>query len=277
VDLSHSKPGQRPTGKNKRRWIALALLGCLAFGALAGFFAMLGGSDEAVETRAAVNRTASLETFPFTRKDFNTSPAVVDNRPRPKTTGGKLFDGKTDFLEVPHAAELEPTALTVEAWALPLSLPDKDEKRRWLVNKNVHEHQEGHYALMILGNQVGAYLNIGGGDGNKKEAWSRADLLKKDRWQHLAFTYDGFGLRVYHDGVEVALAVVDKQRVPGTTPLVIGRRQDGYDKSFFHGKLDDLRIYNRPLTEAELKLHFLRPDLVPDKNAEKGLVYSQRF
>jgi serine/threonine protein kinase len=280
VDLSPAKPGQRPAGKVKRRWLALALLGGVTFLGLVGVFAMLGGPEEAVEThaavgRTAVNRTVSPETFPFTRKDFST--AVADHRPRPKTAGGKLFDGKMDFLEVPHADALEPVSLTVEAWAYPLSLPEQDEKRRWLVNKNVHEHEQGHYALMILGNQVGAYLNIGGGDGNKSEAWSRGDLLKKDRWQHLAFTYDGFGLRVYHDGVEVALSVVDKQRVPGKTPLVIGRRQDGYDKSFFHGKLDDIRIYNRPLTEAELKLHFLRPDLVPDKAAEKGLVYSQRF
>ncbi|MBL8798599.1 MAG: protein kinase [Planctomycetia bacterium] len=278
VDLSSPKPPARPAGRGSKRWLVLALLAGVTFIGLVGFFFVLGGPEETAATRPAATHAhrSALETFPFTKRDLSTQ-VIGDTRPRPKTTGGKLFEGLKDFVEVPHADELEPASMTVEAWVYPLSLPEQDEKRRWLVNKNVHENTEGHYALMILGNQVGAYLNIGGGDGNKKEAWSRGDLLKKDRWQHLAFTYDGFGLRVYHDGVEVALAVVDKQRVPGKTPLVIGRRQDGYDKSAFHGKLDDIRIYNRPLAEAELKLHFARPDIVPDKNAEKGLVFLQRF
>ena len=56
--------------------------------------------------------------------------------------------------------------------------------------------------------------------------------------------------------------------------LVIGRRQDGYDKSFFHGKLDDVRIYNRALTEDEIKLPWMLPN---ENKPEKGLVFQKRF
>src|SRR5262249_8519783 len=159
---------------------------------------------------------------------------------------GKDFDGAKDFIEIPHDASLEPATITVEAWVNPAAFPDKDDKRWWLVNKNVHEHTEGHYALMINDKKVGAYVNIGGGECGAMALWCAADVLQVGKWQHMAMTWDGFNLRAFYDGKKVGLnpnTVVEKPRKPGDKPVVIGRRQDGYDKSFFHGKLDDIRIY----------------------------------
>jgi hypothetical protein len=223
-------------------------------------------SARPVTTRAEPTRVVVKET------------QVKPDRPIPKTSSGKDFDGTKDFVEVPHEAAMEPTVLTVETWVSPASLPDKDDARRWLVNKNVHEHTEGYYGLLLSGKKVGAYVNIGGGEGNLIQAWGAADVLQLNKWQHVAMSWDGFNLRVYYDGKEVALnpaTVVEKPRKAGATPLAIGRRQDGYPTTYFNGKLDDIRIYDRPLSEAELRQHYLRPDVMDP--AEKGMVFQKRF
>ena len=70
-------------------------------------------------------------------------------------------------------------------------------------------------------------------------------------------TYDGTNLTVFLNGNAVVTKPVNKPRVPGGTPLVIGRRQDGYAP--FIGIIDEVRIYNRALSDDEIKAHFTKP------------------
>jgi serine/threonine-protein kinase len=274
---------QHPLRRRGRPWLLLTCLTVLALVGGVGLFVFLlimqGGASQEASSRTDTSAPRSTPRPEYTFKTIKptaTEPKI--DKPVAKTGGGKDFDGKKDFIEVPDDPKLDPPELTVEAWVNPASIPNQDELRRWLVNKNTHEHTEGHYALMSDGAKVGAYVNIGGGEGNNIKAWSSADLLKPNKWQHLAMTWDGFSLRVFYDGKEVALnpaSVTEKPRKPGKTPLVIGRRQDGYEKSYFHGKLDDIRIYDRPLKEEEIRAHFFRPD-GPDK-PDKSLVFQKRF
>jgi hypothetical protein len=197
-------------------------------------------------------------------------------RTKGKVGMGLLCDG-SNFAEAPHAPNLEPAQLTVEAWVLLKEWPAGDDTRRWIVNKNTHEFTQGHYALMIDGNKAGAYLNIGGGQENCYEAWSAPNALSLNRWHHLAMTYDGSSLKVYLDGTPVASKTIDKPRVPGSTPLHIGRRQDGYN--CFKGIIDEVRIYNRALLADEVKANraALAPDAPKGTPTENGLVAHWSF
>ncbi|MFP4057191.1 MAG: LamG-like jellyroll fold domain-containing protein [Candidatus Brocadiia bacterium] len=200
-------------------------------------------------------------------------PALLDRRqPRPwlgwllpdgyrhvgRTTpfGGKRgagahFDGATGYVEVPHSPALEPEHLTLEAWLYITRYPTGGEDRRWLVNKNTHECTESHYALVIKHDYVGTYLNIGDEDEGRFSAWSEPGSLALRRWQHLAMAYDGATLELYLDGQKVAATAVNRERVPGRTPLHIGRRQDGY--VYYEGMLDEVRLYDRALSEEEVR------------------------
>ena len=167
-------------------------------------------------------------------------------------------DGSSSFVEVPHSAALEPQQMTIEAWVKLDAFPaiggaPPGDPRRWIVNKNKNEWQDGHYALMIEGAKVGAYLNIGGGQANAHFPLSEKDVLTLSTWQHLAMTYDGTDLVAYCDGKPVATEKIGKPRTPGNLPLSIGRRQDAYN--YFAGSIDEVRIYNRPLSTTELKAH----------------------
>lgn len=159
-------------------------------------------------------------------------------------------DGSTSFVEIPHAPELDPPELTAEAWFRIPEFATEGDTRQWLVNKNDDEWTEGHWGLVTNRDRLGAYLNIGGGQDNTISAWSPPGALSEGAWHHGAFTFDGRDLRVYLDGREVAAAAVNRPRTPGTLPLAIGRRQDGH--TCFRGDLDEVRLYSRALTAAEV-------------------------
>jgi hypothetical protein len=200
---------------------------------------------------------------------------------QPRLAEGKIgsalgCDGRA-FIEVPHDAKYEPEQLTAEAWIRLDRWPEprtiaagKTDTRRWIVSKNANEWEQGHYGLAIRHDQVGAYLNIGGGRENCFAAWSDEGLLTVERWYHLAMTYDGSQLKVCLDGRQVASETIGKERVPGGQPLAIGRRQDGY--VYFTGRIDEVRLYSRALSESELRTHASKSMAIATPQHEAGLV-----
>ncbi len=90
------------------------------------------------------------------------------------------------------------------------------------------------------------------GEGNDL---SGTTALNDDRWHFVAVTYDGATLRLYVDAVEQASG--PKALATGNTVLVIGRAvMDHYPgrpvPELFRGLLDDLRVYDRALTAAQI-------------------------
>ena len=78
-------------------------------------------------------------------------------------------------------------------------------------------------------------------------------------WTHLAATYDGATLRLYVNGVQAALAraVTGAIRV-STGALRIGGNSIWSDE-WFAGLIDEVRVYNRALTAAEIQADMTRP------------------
>jgi mono/diheme cytochrome c family protein len=82
--------------------------------------------------------------------------------------------------------------------------------------------------------------------------------LVKDKWQHIVFTYDGSrkaaGVNLFIDGVKVESQIHNDNLTGDFTtedPWRIGRRKSG---TFLKGTIDEARIYNRALTDAEVAL-----------------------
>jgi len=81
------------------------------------------------------------------------------------------------------------------------------------------------------------------------------DSVPKDTWTHLTITYDGSskanGLRVYLNGKSRPLEIRnDKltEAIGNSEPLRLGRGSGGV---YFHGIIDDLRVYNRALSSEQ--------------------------
>jgi hypothetical protein len=71
------------------------------------------------------------------------------------------------------------------------------------------------------------------------------------QWNHLAVTYGNQTAKVYWNGQEIASGAVPGAFTPsGTNPLYFGRDQSN---RFFNGRLDDVKVYKRALTAAEIQ------------------------
>jgi beta-galactosidase len=71
-----------------------------------------------------------------------------------------------------------------------------------------------------------------------------------DRWTHLAATFDNRVMRLYVDGKEVAHRDRPGLIKPSSADLYLGTFAG--TPARFHGLLDDVRIFDRPLTPAEI-------------------------
>ncbi|MHB9131012.1 MAG: LamG-like jellyroll fold domain-containing protein [Armatimonadota bacterium] len=162
---------------------------------------------------------------------------------------------------VPHAPALEPEQLTLEAWIYTTEIPTGGENRRWIASKNANEWEDGHYALIIANDRAGAYLNIGGGPANAFLAASAPGLIKPNQWHHLAMMYDGVTLTIYCDGAAVGKREIAKKRSAGSGIFCLGARPDNHVA--FTGNIDEVRLYNRPLTAEAIKARFTHPTAKP--------------
>ncbi len=70
-------------------------------------------------------------------------------------------------------------------------------------------------------------------------------------WTHLTATFDGAVLRLYVNGTQVATRAVTGSMLASTGLLRIGGNNTWAE--WFGGLIDDLRIYDRALTAAEVK------------------------
>jgi glucose/arabinose dehydrogenase len=85
--------------------------------------------------------------------------------------------------------------------------------------------------------------------------------LPLSTWTHLAATYDGATLRLYVNGVQVGTRVGSGTMLTSTGALRIGGNSIWGE--FFQGRLDEVRIYNRALTQVEIQADMNTPVGIP--------------
>lgn len=84
--------------------------------------------------------------------------------------------------------------------------------------------------------------------------WGGGTLLESEpppvqMWHHCVYTFDGIVHRFFIDGqIKAQSTAKTQQGIP--TRLMFGNYPSG--DQYFSGRLDDIRIYNREITESEL-------------------------
>jgi hypothetical protein len=152
------------------------------------------------------------------------------------------FDGVNDFVSVPDAAALDLTAgLTLEAWVNPTNA--------------------GYYRTIIAkttnGLPVNYYLSLSNGAltfGFFNGAWreNRASVGPAlNTWTHVAVTFNDAANQVvlYINGTAVLTSAETTSLTVNADQLRIGI---GFPDEAFAGRIDEVRVYNRALTAAEI-------------------------
>ena len=101
-------------------------------------------------------------------------------------------------------------------------------------------------------------LPAGGGTFNGDTVHADARLaVPMNRWSHLALTYDGATLRLYVNGIQVSSRATTGMIKGTTDPLWIGGNQP-YGE-YFHGLIDQVRVYDRALRAPEVRAEMSTP------------------
>lgn len=158
--------------------------------------------------------------------------------------GGALqFDGTNDWVTVADAPSLDlSTGMTLEAWVKPSVLS------AWMtvmLKESLGGLAYGLYANDDAARPAG-YLNAGAGD----QALASPPQLPAGEWKHVALTYDGTTMRLYVDGVEIAARAQTGGIIATDGALRIGGNASWGE--FFTGVIDEVRVYNRALSAAEI-------------------------
>ena len=160
------------------------------------------------------------------------------------------FNGTSSMVTVPDAPGLDATsAVTVEAWVNPVT----SSNWRSVVMK---ESASGlAYALYASDDRglPGGYANLGSADLNA----TGVATIPAGTWSHLAMTFDGSTIRLYVNGTEVSSTPASGALITTGSPLRIGG--NAVWGEFFQGLIDEIRIYNRVLTGAEIQADMQTP------------------
>ena len=156
------------------------------------------------------------------------------------------FDGGDDQLSAPSAPDLQTTTgFTVAFW---VRIPVAPQSRSCAVQKRLAAGNFDSWQLCVEPDASLFYFTC---DDIACDFHNTVAKLPATDWHHIALLWDGADKWVTIDGVEVGRAAVvvtfDDQ------PLLFGLDYDGGTAvSVFRGELDDIRIYNRPLSDVEL-------------------------
>ncbi len=86
------------------------------------------------------------------------------------------------------------------------------------------------------------------------------DLYIPRRWHHVVAQKNGDRMELYYDGVPDRSKLLETDHPTLSCRLVVGRRTsdplDLHDRRSFVGRLDELALYDHPLSAAEVERHY---------------------
>lgn len=153
-----------------------------------------------------------------------------------------VFDGQDNYLKLFGDKRLAITGpITIEAWINPARIPGGES----------HLFGEGmrSYGLTVYNTQIAWYLGHG----------SVSNYLyatpKIGRWNHLVATFDGERLAIWLDGRVVASRTSQVKQYKTAGNFQISGSGGDSEKPRFSGMVDNVRVYDRALGEAEILAH----------------------
>ena len=192
------------------------------------------GAGTVAEDSSGNNHTATIEGAEWTAKG--------------KYGAALKFNGTNSCVSIADAGDLRLSEeFTLESWVRPEGGLLHDPA---IFKQGIEGSRS--YSLGIGFNTAGKPEGELAGQGKAHQDLAAQASLEPNLWSHLALTWDGAKLRLYVNGEVVATKAVVKPTPATPGPLTIGcARLTG---SYFKGRIDEVRIYNRALGAGEVKI-----------------------
>lgn len=166
------------------------------------------------------------------------------------------FDGVDDYVQIPNDPSLQINkAITLSVWiktpsSWNMQYPTPLSKAQLFGTPPNHDW-DGEYWIAIRSSDKRFTFTFAPAGGSAIDHWS-SSTLAFTTWYHIVATFDDNAnkVRLYLNGV------LDKEftenATPGITNLPVKIGHGGYSNNYFKGIVDEVRIYNRVLSDAEI-------------------------
>ena len=135
----------------------------------------------------------------------------------------------------------------------------------------VDESWPGARLLLTVDTYHGGANTIGCmADGKTARGFKGFGTLRAGEWTHLAYSFDGKTVSTYRDGTLTGSIPQSLQPDVKGVDLWIGRCL-GLGQQYFHGALDEVRVYDRPLSGGEIRAYYKREG--PARGKDMTLLY----
>ena len=150
-----------------------------------------------------------------------------------------------DYVEIPHDESLSPANFTIECW---INLEGEAGEQTIIDKRGAN----GGYNIRIAGNDYPLGVAVVIKD-TEESVLSVDKLFDKYTWYHLAATYDGSIIKLYING-ELSGSKNSNKDITNTSRTLRIGEFGGYPSNsyMFHGLIDDLRIWDKALSKAEI-------------------------
>ena len=169
------------------------------------------------------------------------------------------FTDNSQYITIPHTEKLSKDVFgtseyfTLAGWVYPKAY----ENWACIINKAFGGSWSNTTAGLWVSSSNGITAAMGANVSGNPSGSSRIVSWtppSTDRWYHVAGVADGTNLHLYVDGIHRGSITVSMthERSENTQPITIGRRSTGSNPTL-KGMIQDVRVYNYPLTEQEIK------------------------
>jgi hypothetical protein len=157
------------------------------------------------------------------------------------------FDGADDIVSVPSSDSLRLTnAVSVEAWIRPTAIPASGSFASLATKAES-------YSLQMNGPLL-EFTTMR--NGTRRRVQAAAGAIVAGQAYHVVGTFDGATQRLYINGAQVASAAFSGAISVNSNRLVLGSWDAASE--FFSGTLDDVAVYAKVLTAAQIASHYSR-------------------
>lgn len=160
------------------------------------------------------------------------------------------YDGSSSYINVPNSSSLQFNGgITISTWLNASSSPSP-------VSYWFSKGSDGGTPYSWISNLIGStkIMNIGVYDNsNNYVGVSSNTALQLNTWINFAVTFDGINAKAYVNGVLENTISCSYNTFANAYDLTFGRRYNSGSPYFWDGKIDDFGIWNRALSEPEIK------------------------
>ena len=158
------------------------------------------------------------------------------------------FNGSSNYIQIPHSNTFNITGvITLSVW---INTNNVNLSQR-IIDKTTVSGSDA-YMIDFRPSQQIRFIVANAGSNGQTQAQSDAVFTNNNQWYHFVVTYDNNNVRFYKDGLIINTKIQTGSSINNSNPLRFGANSL-LNGDWFNGKLDDIRIYNRALTDTEVQ------------------------